>query len=432
METTGYVETEHEGVNRLFLNALWGQKSNSVDFPTDCLQRDERLGWTGDAQVFSGTASYNMDTAAFYHKFIHDLRTEQKKFDGIVPGVIPVFDPNGPIFSSIWGDIATFLPTVLYEHYGDKAALASYYPMMKDWVDKITREDQKRGQKYLYDFGNQLGDWLALDGRTEQSMKGGTDDYYIGCCYYAMSVQKTADAAKALGCLEDEKYYRTLYEKIREAVIREYYSESGRLYRDCYKMKGGFVGAPVMCKVMAENGMEEEALHDTAQGGSKILIAYFTVAENSGVDAVSSASYTTIGGTAVGRLRAVADMIQKNIDGDLFSIQTAVVYPADGGELIGYAAEEQDDNARPELTSHIEDLEQYDTIFVGNLNWRYICRDEILSLRKGTVWPLQGLGTDFQYPQTNSIFYLYIPQLLSNGLRAFFYQARQRDKSARY
>lgn len=110
---------------------------------------------------------------------------------------------------------------------------------------------------------------------------------------------------------------------------------------------------------------------DTAQGGSKILIAYFTAAENSGVDAVSSASYTTINGTAVGRLRAVADMIQKNTDGDLFSIQTAVVYPADGGELIDYAAEEQDENARPELTSHIENLDQYDTIFVGFPTWWY-------------------------------------------------------------
>lgn len=103
----------------------------------------------------------------------------------------------------------------------------------------------------------------------------------------------------------------------------------------------------------------------TAQGGSKILIAYFTAAENSGVDAVSSASYTTIGGTAVGRLRAVADMIQENIGGDLFSIQTSVVYPADGGELIDYAAQEQDENARPELTSRIENLDQYDTIFIG-------------------------------------------------------------------
>ena len=115
----------------------------------------------------------------------------------------------------------------------------------------------------------------------------------------------------------------------------------------------------------------KNAQTEEKQESGKILIAYFTAAENSGVDAVSSASYTTIGGTAVGRLRAVADMIQENTDGDLFSIQTAVVYPSDGGELIDYAAEEQDENARPELTSHIEDLAQYGTIFVGFPTWWY-------------------------------------------------------------
>lgn len=102
---------------------------------------------------------------------------------------------------------------------------------------------------------------------------------------------------------------------------------------------------------------------------SKILIVYFTAAENSGVDAVSSASYSTVNGTAVGRVRALADMIHNETGGDLFSIQTSVVYPADGGELIDYAAKEQEDNARPELTSHIENLEQYDTLFIGFPNW---------------------------------------------------------------
>lgn len=105
------------------------------------------------------------------------------------------------------------------------------------------------------------------------------------------------------------------------------------------------------------------------EGVSNILIAYFTAAENSGVDAIASASYTTIDGQAVGRLRAVADMIQANTGGDLFSIRTSVIYPTDGGELIDYAAQEQDENARPELTSHIENLEQYDTIFIGYPNW---------------------------------------------------------------
>lgn len=298
MDMTGRIETGHKNVNQLFSNALWGQKSNSIDFPTDCPQRDERLGWTGDAQVFAGTASYNMDTAAFYHKFIHDLRTEQKKLDGIMPGVIPVFDPAGVSFAAVWGDIATFLPMVLYEHYGDKEALEAYYPMMKDWVDKITKEDQARGQRYLFDYGNQMGDWLALDGRTEQSMKGGTDDYFIGSCYYAMSVKKVAEAARVLGYTEDAAYYDTLYQNIYQAVIREYYTESGRLsidtqtgylvalysgiykdkdrvinglkerlYKDCYKIKGGFVGSPIMCSVMADNNLEEEAFYFLLQEG---------------------------------------------------------------------------------------------------------------------------------------------------------------------
>ena len=292
MDRTGYIETGHQGVNRLFLNALWGQKSNFIDFPTDCPQRDERLGWTGDAQVFSGTASFNMDTAAFYHKFLHDLRNEQVKYDGILPGVIPVLDPNGPIFSCVWGDIATILPMVVYEHSGNVEILRENYPMMKDWVDKITKEDKARGQKYLYDFGNQLGDWLALDGRTEQSMEGGTDAYYIGSNYYAMSVQKTATAAEILGYKEDEAYYKDLYEKIKDAIIREYFTETGRLaidsqtgyivalysgiyrdkeavvaglkarfYKDCYKLKGGFTGAPILCRVLAENGFEEDAFY---------------------------------------------------------------------------------------------------------------------------------------------------------------------------
>ena len=292
MEITGKIETGHAGVNRLFLNAMWGQKSNSIDFPTDCPQRDERLGWCGDAQVFARTASYNMNTAAFYHKFIHDLRLAQKKANGILPGVIPVFAPGTEIASSIWSDIATFLPDALYEYYGDKTALAEYFPMMKDWVDWITEQDKARGQKYLYDFGNQLGDWLALDGRTEQSMEGGTDEYFIGSCYYSMSVKKVARAAEILGYEDLAAEYEELYSRIYQAILKEYFTESGRLaidsqtgyitalyagvykekqqvieglkgrlFKDCYKLKGGFAGAPIMCKVMAENGMEEEAFY---------------------------------------------------------------------------------------------------------------------------------------------------------------------------
>lgn len=117
-----------------------------------------------------------------------------------------------------------------------------------------------------------------------------------------------------------------------------------------------------------ETGEPETDQPEAADAGG-ILIAYFTAAENSGVDAVASASYTTLDGEAVGRVQALAERIQQNVGGDLFSIRTSVVYPVDGGELIDYAAQEQEENARPELTTHIENLDGYDTIFIGYPNW---------------------------------------------------------------
>ena len=278
-------------LRQLLSNVRWGLKSNSVDLATDCPQRDERMGWTGDAQVFSSTASYLMDTSAFYNKFIHDLRTSQIQYDGIVPAVIPVLD-GAPIASCVWSDIAAFLPTVLYEHYGDIHALKQYYPMMKDWVDYVKGEDEKRGTRYLWDFGFHFADWLALDGRTDQSVMGATDPYFIASCYWAKSCEYTSMAAKKLGYKEDAKVYSQLYKKIKKAILKEYYTKGGRLcidtqaayitalnfgiykdydvikkafeerlYKDCYKIKGGFVGAPQLCRILSEQGMDEMALY---------------------------------------------------------------------------------------------------------------------------------------------------------------------------
>ncbi len=130
--------------------------------------------------------------------------------------------------------------------------------------------------------------------------------------------------------------------------------------------------SPSTSKSTADNSAGQSEITpvpNNNESDNKILIAYFTAAENSGVDAVASASYSTVNGEPVGRLRAIANMIQAETGGELFSIRTSVVYPADGGELIDYAAEEQREDARPELTSHIDDLDKYDTIFVGYPNW---------------------------------------------------------------
>ena len=145
-------------------------------------------------------------------------------------------------------------------------------------------------------------------------------------------------------------------------------------------LAGALMSALGACGSSQENVRREETAaaadsvsaadrEESVAGEENILIAYFTAGENSGVDAVSSASYITVDGEAVGRLRAVADMIQDKTGGELFSIRTSVVYPTDGGELIDYAAQEQDENARPELTSHIDNFEQYDIVFVGYPNW---------------------------------------------------------------
>lgn len=287
MEQSGYLRTGNDKINQLISNSMWGLKSNFLDIPTDCPQRDERLGWTGDAQVFCRTAGYHMDTRAFYQKFLRDLRINQRKREGRMPIYCPSLTMEQT--SSVWSDIATFLPRMLYEYYGDKSVLASNYPMMKDWVDWVTREDEKRGASHLWNFGFHFGDWLALDGATDQSMLGRTDSHYVASVYYYASTRYVADAAEVLDNGETKKY-RKLAGQIKDAILHEFFTPSGRLaidtqtgyllalkfgiYRDkekvilglknrmkkdCYRMKSGFVGATMMTQVLGENGLERLA-----------------------------------------------------------------------------------------------------------------------------------------------------------------------------
>ncbi len=297
LERTGYIETSDAKINRLYQNCLWSQKSNFIDLPTDCPQRSERLGWTGDAQVFAPTASYNMDTRAFYRKFLRDLRSEQLRANGAIPNYIPSLGELGGA-ASVWGDVGTFLPDVLYRTFGNLGEMEEYYPMMRDWVEYMYRVDEEKGGRRLFLNGFQFGDWLALDGVTEQSFKGSTDDDYIGTVYYYRSTEITADMAERLGYADDAKKYRRLAEEIRNAIFYEYFTPSGRLAmdtqasyiialkfglyldkekliaqfkerlkKDCYQIKCGFVGAPLLCMTFCENGMEELAYHFLFQEG---------------------------------------------------------------------------------------------------------------------------------------------------------------------
>ena len=287
---TGFLHTTNGKINRLYENTVWGMKSNFLDMPTDCPQRNERLGWTGDAQVFSPTACYHMDTRAFFHKFVKDLRDEQNFLDGAIPNYVPNIGHKTDA-GSVWGDIGTFLPHTLYRYYGSLEEMEYCYPMMKDWVDYIDRKDGERGEKkYLFDFGFQFGDWLALDGPTPDGFKGSTDDAYIASMYYCRSVRIVRETAEKLGKIQDAERYGELEKRIREAILREYFTPGGRLAvttqasyvialkfgiyidrertirelkerlkKDGNQIKCGFVGAPLLCTVLAEAGFYELA-----------------------------------------------------------------------------------------------------------------------------------------------------------------------------
>ncbi len=286
---TGFIKTSSEKVNRLYENTVWGLKSNFIDMPTDCPQRSERLGWTGDAQVFAPTASYHVDTRAFFHKFIKDLKDEQEFLDGGMPNFLPNMG-HQETAGSVWGDIATFLPYTMYTYYGDMNELKYAYPMMKGWVDYIDRKDAQRGRTYLFDFLDTFGDWLALDGPTPTSFKGSTDDTYVATLYYYRSAQMVREMAQVLGKTEDAAHYGELEEHIKDAIYEEYFTPSGRLAvdtqsagvialkfrlgkdrgkligqwkkrlkKDLNQIKGGFVGAPLLCTVLAEAGEYELA-----------------------------------------------------------------------------------------------------------------------------------------------------------------------------
>lgn len=311
MERTGGIQTSDPKVNQLVHNALWGQKGNFLDVPTDCPQRDERMGWTGDAQVFSATASYNMYTPAFYRKYLYDMKLEQDTLNGSVPHVVP--DVLGQIDrilhakdkesdnvavstahgSCAWSDAGTVIPWTIYQAFGDKTLLEQQYGNMKSWADYIRKVDvEKCGGSFLWTDGFHFADWLALDNYHKGSCFGATDPYFVASAYYYYSVSLTAKAAKALEKKEDAAYYEDLALHIKEAFLKEYYTATGRLAQETQTalaivlwldlipegakqrqidrlmekleeekmhLTTGFVGTPLLCPVLTQNGHADAA-----------------------------------------------------------------------------------------------------------------------------------------------------------------------------
>ncbi len=224
MPPTGSFSTNNALINQLQHNIQWGQRGNFLDVPTDCPQRDERLGWTGDAQVFSRTASFNMNVNDFFAKWLQDVAADQ--INGSVPFVIPNVLGNDAAGSTGWADVATIVPWNMYLAYGDKAILQHQYNSMKGWVDWMTAKSKNN----LWQTGFHFGDWLFYRPEDDNDGRSAvTDKYLIAQCFYAHSTQLLINAAQVLGNKEDEAAYTSLLHNIKAAFMKEYATPNGRL-----------------------------------------------------------------------------------------------------------------------------------------------------------------------------------------------------------
>lgn len=278
MTRTGWLESSDGLLNRLLDNVIWGQKGNFLDVPTDCPQRDERLGWTGDAQVFIKTASYNYDVEKFFIKWLADLALSQTA-EGRVPHVVPDCLNQGG--SAAWGDAATICPWQLYLTYGNKAILETQFTSMTSWLDFIKSNSNT---PHLWIGGQHFGDWLSLDlppGEESASASAARHDF-IASAFYAFSTELVIKAGKVIG--RDVSAYEVMYQEIVTA-FRAYFPDyktqteyvlalqfnliedpqavadalAKRIVEDGTCLKTGFVGTPYILHQLSRYGYTELA-----------------------------------------------------------------------------------------------------------------------------------------------------------------------------
>jgi alpha-L-rhamnosidase len=302
MEKIGEFECSDPLINRLQQNIQWGLRGNFLDVPTDCPQRDERMGWTGDAQAFAPTACFNMNTGAFFTKWMKDLQLDQKA-DGNVPWVVPnVLEGGGGTGWSDgyggtgWADAAVIVPWTVYQSYGDIQILENQYESMKAWVEYMIRHS---GSRYIFDYGFHFGDWLSFAeyytynyNAPDYGYAGAhTEKDLIATAYFYYSTSLMSKIASLLRRNEDSERYAGLLPRIKEAFHREFITPNGRLVsgtqtayvlalgfdlipeeereamakrladdvRYFGHLTTGFLGTPLLCRVLSDNGYPDLA-----------------------------------------------------------------------------------------------------------------------------------------------------------------------------
>lgn len=229
MRRTGWFESSHPLLNRLHENVLWSMRGNFLSVPTDCPQRDERMGWTGDAQVFAPTASTLFDSNGFLASWLRDLTIEQDRHDGVVPFIVPdvLRFPVGP--NAAWGDAASVIPSVLFARFVDAQVLSDQLPSMIAWVDTVLPQVNDDG---LWEDHMQLGDWLDPDAPPEIPGLAKAPGGLVATAHLFRSAGLVADALERNGDTERAAFYRAIADRTREAFCRAYITPLGRMTSD--------------------------------------------------------------------------------------------------------------------------------------------------------------------------------------------------------
>ncbi|MFA5056917.1 MAG: glycoside hydrolase family 78 protein, partial [Opitutaceae bacterium] len=226
LPSTGEFSCSDPLINQLQKNILWSQRGNFLDVPTDCPQRDERLGWTGDAQMFVRTAAFNMEIAGFFRKWMQDLADAQTE-RGTIPAVVPATDDISPDGGPGWADAVTICPWTIYQCYADRRLLERHYATCTRFVDALrtAHADLIRRKTISGDEGH--GDWLALDGSNK--LDGGTPKELIGTAFFACSARLVAAMADVLGKKAEAKKYASLADSVRTAFQRKFVTREGNI-----------------------------------------------------------------------------------------------------------------------------------------------------------------------------------------------------------
>jgi len=377
MAPTGSFTCSDTLINQLQQNIQWGQKGNFLDVPTDCPQRDERLGWAGDAQVFSMTAAYNFNVAPFYTKWMRDVAADQLP-NGKVPHVIPdVLKGEGG--STAWSDVTIIVPWTTYLTYGDKRILEVQYPSMKAWVEYMR---SRAGEDLIWTGDYHFGDWLAF-ATTDSDYPGATTEKdLIATAYYSYSSGLLAKIAGIIGKSDDAKSYTQLSDNIKKAFQKEFVTPAGRLVShtqtayslalafellpedlipkaaaflaaDVKKMghlTTGFVGTPLLCKTLSAHGYDDLAfmlltrktypswLYPVTQGATTIWERWDGQKPDGSFQDVGMNSFNHYAYGAIGEwlYRHVAGM---DIDPEMPGYKHILLAPHPGGGLTNANAE---------------------------------------------------------------------------------------------